>query len=190
MKVFNKLCIAIFACGLASSPAMAQFVGGGFVSRYSAACDESNPDVGNRQNFPRIYYSATEYGASVNEITLDFTDGSVTFGRGLVFDRHNGFRRAYGIATFLPGAAFLDPRPRIRVLRRTIVEPQGASFENATQIDLRMRIYNYFWAPGCEAEVIATLGRVNLGGAATAEATLSGTMPHAEREDDFGDSGF
>ena len=154
-------CLGLAVClGTASQAGAQVFIGGGAVYNFTQECSPGSTTITSRVNYGRFYYRPGEEFGNPSEISLAFIDGSILFRRWAHMDRSNAFYSAIGRQIFSAYHYLYSTNPRIRVLRRDVIYPVGATFGPDTAlVFLRLRIQNYWGVPGCSVTVAGTFGR-------------------------------
>jgi len=152
---------AVLAGGLAAAAMAQDMRGGGFVADYTAGCDPAHAGIVNVVSPARVIYRPGEWTGGATQLLVDFPDGAIHFTRGAPFRPAS----AFVIATARRAVSYFDqwnPRPRIRVVRRIITAPAGASMADAEEVFLELRIRNYWNRVGCTATLVATVAGPDL----------------------------
>ena len=154
------------------------FVGGGVITQYTHACAPDNSSITSRYTSFTMDYLPSELNGRTSAISLVFTDGVARFSRRGRFNPSSRFVNVTGQAVFDGNISDYGVSPRIRVVRRSVTYPRGASLANAQALYLELIIRNYWGIQGCSVRVEATVGQsaTALTNAATEPATETAPM--------------
>ena len=160
IRIFNHFLLRfapIFTLVLliATAPARAEFMGGGYLTDYQNCARYGWPV---NTEMLRARYSASELDGGPSELVMTFAVGGIntyTLNRALVPAR--AWRPAQGQVTW-GTTNTMGTRPRLRVLERETVPFVGGHFgEYAEHIRLRVRIQHFNGMQGCTVTAVMML---------------------------------
>ena len=151
--------LAAVAVVAVSTPAHAEFMGGGYLTDY-AGCERYGWPV--NVEMVRARYSAREIDGGPSQVVLNFAVGGVnTYVHGGDLAPGRAWRSATGQVIW-GTAGTMSPAPRIRVLERESVPFVGATFdEHVETVRLRLRIRNFNGMRGCTVTAVLMLNDWN-----------------------------
>ncbi|MCA2012651.1 hypothetical protein LCM17_14235 [Cereibacter sphaeroides] len=172
--MFKKITLSIagflsplmFAASMASATS---FVGGGILTDYTQACDPDDPYITSWESSMTMTFRPSELNAGrVSNMALQFTDGTLHFSRRGTFAPSRRFNAVDGAQMYDSQYTPYSLSPRIRVIKRMVTYPAGASLANAQSVYLEFLVRNHWGIRGCEVRVEAMLGQAPSSGAAVA----------------------